>query len=286
MLQWGTSYLAEKGIGESRLTVELLLSHVLQLKRIELYTKFDRPLSEDELSSFKLAFKRRLKHEPIQYIIGTTEFMGLEFQVDKRVLIPRPETEILVEQAVRYARERFSGQPIRILDAGTGSGCIAVSLAKMIQGSTVLAVDISPGALEVAESNASKNGVQTQIRFEERDILRTGQKDFPAAFHLVLSNPPYISASEIAALPPEVREFEPGYAVGDGGDGYTFYRHFAGVARSWLDEGGALMMEVAYNQGDGVRHIFAKEGWRDVRVEKDYDGNPRCLMAFPAEGHS
>jgi len=279
MLQWGTSYLAEKGFEESRLTVELLLAHTLQLKRIQLYTNFDRPLGEDELSAFKLSFQRKLQHEPLQYILGSTEFMGMEFAVDKRVLIPRPETEVLVETSVHFLREHFSGQPVRILDIGTGSGCIAVSLAKMVGNASVTAIDVSEEALAVAEVNAKKNGVEERVKLTVQDILHAGENDFPETFHLIVSNPPYISAKEFADLPPEIRDHEPSSATTDGGDGLSFYRHVARTGRGWLDPRGAVIVEFAYNQPELVSQIFAAAGWQGIQVTKDYDGNPRCLTA-------
>jgi len=279
MLQWGASYLTEKGFEESRLTVELLLARTLKLKRIQLYTNFDRPLGEEELSSFKSSFQKRLQHEPLQYIVGSTEFMGMEFAVDKRVLIPRPETEVLVEKAVHFLQEHFSDQPVRLLDIGTGSGCIAISMAKIVSTATVTAIDVSSDAVAVAEANALKNGVGQQVKFSVRDILHAGENDFPEKFHLIVSNPPYISASEFAGLPPEIREHEPPLATTDGGDGLSFYRHIAHAGRGWLDSEGALIVEFAYNQSVLVKQIFVDGGWHEVQVMKDYDGNPRCLIA-------
>ena len=171
MLQWGTSYLTEKGFDESRLTVELLLCHLLRLKRIQLYTSFDKPLTDAELSSFKGLFQRRLQHEPVQYIIGSTEFMGREFVVDRRVLIPRPETEVLIEHALQFAKEHFAGQPVKILDIGTGSGCIAVSLAASNENAAVVAFDTSAGAVDVARMNAEKNGVEKKVTFSVHNIF-------------------------------------------------------------------------------------------------------------------
>jgi release factor glutamine methyltransferase len=279
MLQWGTLYLTEKGFDESRLNVELLLAHTLRLKRIQLYTNFDRPLLEDELSSFKASFQRRMQHEPLQYIIGTTEFMGLEFSVDKRVLIPRPETEVLVELAVRFVGENYGGRPVRVLDIGTGSGCIAISLVKMISTANVTAIDISEGAAAVAQANASKNGVDERVAIIVQDVLRSEEKDFLAKFQLIVSNPPYISASEFGVLAPEIREFEPPSATTDGGDGLSFYRHISNVGRSWLEPGGSVIVEFAYNQSELVQKIFVDAGWQEVQVTKDYSGTPRCLLA-------
>lgn len=279
MLQWGTSYLAEKGFDESRLTIELLLSHVLRLQRIQLYTNFEKPLSHAELSSFKILLQRRLQHEPLQYIIGTTEFMGREFVVDKRVLIPRPETEVLAEAAVRYAKENFHTFSPKILDIGTGSGCLAVACALMIENASVTAFDISKDAIDVARSNAERNDVGDKSTFSVRDVFTTGPADFPGKFHLVISNPPYISKSEFDGLQPEVREFEPSSATTDGNDGLSFYRCIASIAGYLLEHNGAVIVEHAYNQALAVQEIFGNAGWESIESVRDYSGNPRCLVA-------
>jgi len=279
MLQWGTTYLTEKGFDESRLTVELLLSHVLSLQRIQLYMSFDRPLSEREISLFKEMFQRRLRHEPLQYITGSLEFMGLEFLVDRRVLIPRPETEVLVEHAIKLAADRFAGSPARILDIGTGSGCIAIALAKMIEGSAVTAIDVSEGAIALAKINGEKNGVVERVDFLAKDIFKMESNAFPHPFHLVVSNPPYISTSEFAGLAPEIAEYEPNLATTDGSDGLTFYRHIAKVGKSMLLQDGVVIVECAYNQSIEVQKIFRDAGWSDPEIFKDYSGNPRGLIA-------
>jgi release factor glutamine methyltransferase len=279
MLQWGTSYLAEKGFDESRLTIEVLLSHVLRLKRIQLYTNFEKPLTHAELTSFKILLQRRLQHEPLQYIIGTTEFMGREFLVDKRVLIPRPETEVLAEVTIRYAKENFSSLPSKILDIGTGSGCLAVTCAVMIENAVVTAFDVDKDAIDVARSNAERNGVGDKIAFSVRDVFTAVAADFPEKFHLVISNPPYISKSEFEGLQPEIRKFEPPSATTDGNDGLNFYRCIAGIARPLLESNGAVIVEHAYNQASAVQEIFRDVGWNSLESVRDYSGIPRCIVA-------
>jgi len=279
MLQWGTSYLLEKGFNESRLTVELLLCHLLNLERIQLYTNFDKPLTDAELSLFKGLFQRRLQHEPLQYIIGTTEFMGLEFVVDQRVLIPRPETEVLVEQVIYYAKEHFSGRPLRILDIGTGSGCIAVSLAALLENASIIAFDKSSDAVEVARINAQKNGVEKKIALSVQDVFEISGADFSSKFHLVVSNPPYVSKMEFQELQPEIKKFEPSFAVTDDDDGLNFYRKIADIGRSLLEAEGAIIVEHAYNQLVSARKIFIDAGWGNIRPIGDYGGNHRCLVA-------
>jgi release factor glutamine methyltransferase len=280
MLQWGTSYLTEKGFGEPRLTTELLLAHVLQCKRIDLYTKFDKPLSDHELNTFKVVFKRRLAHEPLQYIVGETEFMGLKFFVDPRVLIPRPETEIVVETAMEICSTRFADQKqIRILDIGTGSGCIAVSCAKMIPASTVRAIDVSADALEVSKQNAEENNVSDRIEFTQLDVLKIHPEDFGEKFHLVVSNPPYIPQHDFEKLELEIRDYEPKLSATDGSDGLSFYRFYSAALQSFLEPNGAIVVEYAYNQAEEVAAIFRTAGWKNIEMRKDYGENFRCLIA-------
>lgn len=279
VLQWGTSFLETKGFDESRLTVELLLSHVLHATRVHLYTNFDKPLTADELASFKALFQRRLQHEPLQYIVGKTEFMGREFIVDKRVLIPRPETEVLVEQVVRCAQENFAGVPVRILDIGTGSGCIAVSCALMVTSAEVIAFDSSGGAVEVARLNAVKNGVAGRVECFVRDLFAVCEADFDRRFHMIVSNPPYIPKSDFDGLEREIRDFEPPLATTDGADGLNFFRRVARIARNLLEPGGAVIVEHAFNQADAVEDIFRLAGWRRIEGVADYSKNPRCLIA-------
>ena len=279
MLKWGTSYLAEKGFDESRLTIEILLSHVLGLERIQLYTNFEKPLNDVELASFKVLLQRRLLHEPLQYIVGTTEFMGMEFLVDKRVLIPRPETELLVECAVRYAKEKSWGIPLHILDIGTGGGCIAVSCAAMIQNAVVTGFDKSTDAIDVAHENATINGVSDRTFFSVRDVFTVSAAHFPNKFQLIVSNPPYVSKWDFAELPTEIREFEPPTATTDGDDGLSFYRRIAGIALPLLQPDGEIILEHAYNQSQAVREIFRDAGWDNLDFLNDYSGNTRCLIA-------
>jgi len=279
MLQWGAAYLSGKGFDESRLTIELLLSHVLHLKRIQLYTSFDKPLTEAELGSFKGLLQRRLQHEPLQYIVGTTEFMGIEFAVDRRVLIPRPETEVLVEQAIRFAQDKLSDQSLRILDVGTGSGCIAVSLAVRFENASVVAIDKSSDAIDVARLNAEKNGVEKRLSFSALDFLESSSSDFSSKFNLIVSNPPYISRAEFNELQPEIREFEPSFAVTDDGDGLSFYRRMSQIGKALLESGGAVFVEHAFDQSESARKIFADAGWGSIEPFNDYSGHRRGFAA-------
>lgn len=278
LITWGTSYLSGKGFDDARLTIELLLAHVLSLQRIHLYTNFDKPLSEAELARFKSLLKRRLENEPLQYIIGETEFMGLPFRVDRRVLIPRPETEVLVELAVRELQARFTDAAAhRVLDIGTGSGCIAVSIAHGLPQSAVTAIDISADAVDVAKENAERNGVAGRIEFFCRDAASCDTMNGP--FHCIVSNPPYISETEFALLAGEVKDHEPAVALADGGDGLKYFRLIATDGKQLLTENGFVIVEHAYDQSGDVQKIFSDQRWKEIRAIKDYSGNFRCVFA-------
>jgi len=280
LITWGTSYLNDKGISDARLNIELLLAHVLHLQRIQLYTNFDKPLSEDELALFKELLKRRLSNEPLQYILGETEFMGLKFAVNRDVLIPRPDTEVLVETVMSKMKEAFSDESeIRILEIGTGSGCIAVSLAKLQSNVRVVALDKSEAAVAVAVENAKRNKVSEKIPFECKDFLTLNENLITEKFHCIVSNPPYISNEEYQQLPKEVKDFEPKNALADGNDGLTFYKAIAEKGKSLLLEKGFVAVEHAYNQSEDVQKIFQQNGWKNIQVIKDYGGNFRCVLA-------
>lgn len=273
LITWGAEYLRSKEIDSPRLTCELLLSSVLRCGRIELYTSFDRPLSPDELANFKNLFKRRLSREPLQYILGETEFMGLKFKVDSRVLIPRPETEVLVEQTLALARDLPRG---RILDIGTGSGNIAISLANYLDGWQVDSIDVSPAALELAAENCAMHGCQGRVQFSHANIhnfMPSGE------YNVIVSNPPYISKTEFADLQPEVRDFEPALATTDGGSGLTFYEIISAFGKSHILKDGWVLVEHAYNQSEAVREIFRNNGYRSVTPVLDYSRVPRVVKA-------
>jgi release factor glutamine methyltransferase len=273
LLGAAADYLRSRGFDEARLHVELLLSHVLRLTRIDLYLQFDRPLTAAEVLQFKELFRRRLTHEPLQYILGETEFMGLALVVDAGVLVPRPETELLVERAIAFASARNS-TPVSVLDACTGSGCIAVSLAHRVPGAVVTGIDISSAALRVAAANAGRH-VPGRVELSEADLF----SDFlpGRTFDLLVSNPPYISAEEFGRLEPEVREFEPRIATTDNADGFTFHRRLAEVARDRLKPEGAVMVEAGFGQAARVAEFFEAAGITGVCITPDYAGIPRIV---------
>ncbi len=251
LINWGREYFEKRQIDNARLEVEWLLAQVLSLKRVDLYVQFEQPLEPAELAQFKQLVLRRVSGEPLQYILGTAPFCEHDFLVTPAVLIPRPESEILIE------RLKQGPDPATILDIGTGSGCLAVTAALLYPAAKVTAVDISPEALEVARENAEHLGAEN-VTFVEMDIL----KDTPdGAFDVVLCNPPYISESEWQFLPQEVREREPTEALGDRGDGLTFFRRLAEIGGAMLTSEGQLIVEIGGRaQAGAVEALFTAVG--------------------------
>lgn len=268
LLEWTRDYFAKKGIEKPRLDAEVLLAHALGIERIHLYTGFDRTLDDKTLSEFRAMVKRRAEHCPVAYITGRKEFMSLAFEVTPDVLIPRPETEMLVEKAIEAARGMEA--PV-VADSGAGSGAIAVAVAVNVPKARVFATDASDAALKVAERNASLNGVEGRIKFLRGEMLEPLKAEGIAGkIDLLLSNPPYVAESEWAGLPEDVRNFEPRVALVSEGDALKYYRVLAGGAAEMLAGGGYLMVEVGQNRAEGVRAIFAEAGLGKVETVKDY----------------
>jgi release factor glutamine methyltransferase len=273
LLNWSGQYLREKSFEDPRLNVELLLSHVLGCSRLDLYTHHDKPLTSEELKIFKAYFKRRLEREPIQYILGEASFMGLKFFVDKRVLIPRPETEILVETALELCRDYKNN--VNILDVGVGSGNIAVCIAKFVNDSCVIGVDVSEDALEVARINVERYALSGRVKLKHCNIFNVPM--FDIKFDIIVSNPPYISTEEMGKVDKEVCEYEPAIATTDSADGLTYYRRLVEIGKLILSEGGSLIVEIAYNQKDDVSRLFSDYGYNDIQAIKDYSRNIRVI---------
>lgn len=273
VLNWTIEYFTSKNIPESRLGAELLLAHVLACKRIELYLQFERILTQGELADYRSFIQRRIKREPVQYILGETEFMGLPFKVSPAVLIPRPDTELLVDCAIEYLRENNFQQP-RILDIGTGSGCIAIALAKFFPDSTMWALEKNSAALEMARENARLN--KTDIQFVESDFWGSGSK-LNTKFNLVVTNPPYISDTDWEGLQPEVLHFEPASALRGGADGLDFYRRSIPLIGNMLEENSAVLFETGYNQAQKVAGMLEKADFATT-IRKDYQQIERVVI--------
>ncbi len=253
---------------------ELLFTEILSCNRAQLYLEKKRKLSLKDSARIAGALRRRISGEPIQYILGKTEFMGLEFKVSPAVLIPRPDTEVLVETVLRYGRKKKSV----ILDIGTGSGCIAVSLAKLLPQSKIYAADISRAALEIARQNARFNGALKRINFLNCDLFppleQHGKK-----YNIIISNPPYIKTKIIKTLETEV-QFEPRAALDGGADGLDFYRRIIKEAPAYLKPGGLLILEIGFDQKKEVGKIFSAGKIFEVKeVIKDYNGINRVVVA-------
>ncbi len=272
LLEWTSAHLTSKGFDETRLHVELLLAHVLHLRRLDLYLQFDRPLKAEELSEFRALYERRLNHEPLQYILGETEFMGMRLLVSPSVLIPRPETEILVEQVLAILGD---GRTRTILDVGCGAGTIGIPIAARFPAIRVVSFDCDSAALEVARRNAELHRV-TNMEFVRGSILEDGVDGAP--FDMVLSNPPYVPREEWTSLQEEVRSFEPRTALTDEGDGLSFYRRIGTLLPVLLSKNGTIAVEVGHDQAGEVSRIFDESGVVNIRKIKDYAGIDRVVL--------
>jgi release factor glutamine methyltransferase len=269
LITWGADYFKKRGISSARLTMELMLAHVLKLTRFDLYLQFDRPLAETELTTLRQMVRRRANHEPLQYILGVAHFYRREFEVTPAVLIPRPETELLVEEALRRASS------LRCLDVGTGSGCIGVTIAIERPETEVVAIDASADAIAVAQRNATLLGARN-IRLRTVDFFDDAKVGELGSFDLIVSNPPYIPADEIATLEPEVREYEPHLALTDFQDGLRFYRRMLEVLPRLLRLQGNVFLEVGYGQAPTLKRMFLEGGY-GVDVLTDLDRVERIL---------
>lgn len=268
------------GVPDARAESEYLLTHILKCKRHELFMNSGKPLTDEELSLLEEYIKRRIGREPAQYITGEVEFRGLAFKVTRDTLIPRPETELLVEEALHAARASGEGG-IKIIDLCTGSGCIAVSVAKELPGCRVYATDISGKALKVARENAVKNGVAGRVGFFEGDLFKPlSSSNLYSRINLVLSNPPYVSGADMDKLAPEVKDYEPREALYGGEDGLDFIRSIINGSQEYLLPGGYLIMEIGYGQAQSIKDIALKTGFFEgIEVKKDYSGIERIFKA-------
>lgn len=268
LLRWTTNYFAEKGIDNPRLDAELLLANVLKLDRVGLYLNYDRPLSRDELDVARPLVKKRGQREPLQYLLGSTEFWSLPFKVTPAVLIPRADTEILVEEAL--ARAGSAGE---LLDVGTGSGAIVISLASELSDWQLTGLDISAAALAIARENIELNQVAERVHLVQGDLAELPVQQYD----LIVSNPPYIAQQEWDELMPEVRCFEPQLALLAENEGLGCYQQLAAQADSRLKSGGWLLLEVGYQQADSVQELLIAAGLSNLFIRKDYSGQPRVV---------
>lgn len=282
LIRLAADHLRKSGVGSARLDAELLLGHVLGVDRLALYVGFDRPVMEDEVAAYRRLIAARARRVPVAYLVGYKEFCGLRFAVDPNVLIPRPETELLVERLVGYLTEqgdRHDGA-IRVVDVGTGSGAIAVSVAVKVPTAHVYATDLSPAALAVAARNAQAHGVQERVTFLSGNLLGPLPRALMGHVHAVACNPPYIPTPELGGLEPEVRQ-EPRLALDGGPDGLAVYRKLCREVGPWLQPGGMLVLEVGAGQSKPVQQLLSQPAgrWR-TEVYHDYAGYDRIVTAF------
>jgi release factor glutamine methyltransferase len=272
VLDWTRGHFDKQQVDDPRLTSEILLGHVLTLPRVKLYMDLDRPLTKDELATYRALIQRRLAGEPTQYLVGFREFYGRKFAVDDRVLIPRSETELLVEAALRDVKK---DEPSRVLDLCTGSGCVAISIAAERPQASVWATDLMPGPIEVAKKNAEALGVDGRVTFFQGDLLAAVPEG--ATFDVIVSNPPYVKTSDLATLQREVQK-EPRAALDGGADGLDLIRRVVTDGLPRLKPGGLLALEIGDEQGDAVKEIMTRAGCRDVHIEKDLARHDRIAL--------
>lgn len=268
LLKWTAEYFAGKGVDSPRLDAELLLADSLGLDRVGLYLQYDRPLDQAELEAYRARVQRRAQREPVQYILGEAEFWSLPLHVGPAVLIPRPDTEVLVEEALKRLPETG-----RVLDVGTGSGAIAIAIAQERPQVTVLALDRSRAALEVAARNVARHHLEARVQLVEGDLVQLPE----GPYDLVVSNPPYIPTADWEGLMPDVHDHEPRLALDGGADGLDAYRALAVQAPRILRPGGWFMVEVGIGQAEAVATLFAEAGLQSTGVRNDYAGIPRVV---------
>jgi len=281
LLKVSTDYLKSKGIENSRLNAEVLLAHQLNLERIRLYLNFNQPLTGKEISGYRSLIKRRITLEPLQYITGTQEFWSLDFVVDRHVLIPRPETEIAVEQAIILAKtiEHNEDQSLKILDLGTGCGPISIAFAKEMPGVLIWATDISEKALNVARTNASKHDVADRLEFRQGDLWEPFLND-TCLFDIVVSNPPYVTSGEYNDLSPDIRDNEPRLALDGGEDGMYYLKKIIKGAHDFMNPGGWIILEMAPSQTQEALTIIDQTGdYEKMARIKDYSRSYRVVIA-------
>jgi release factor glutamine methyltransferase len=277
LMKFAIDHLEKLGFEETRLTVELLLSHALGCQRIQLYTSFDKPLTKEELAKFRSVYERRLVHEPVQYIVGSSNFMGLHLRVDPSVLIPRPETETLVEQVMILAKELESEREISIIELGSGSGNIAIALAKFIKNAEILSIDNSAEAVELARENAISCKVDSKTDFRVIDMFEPVDQLLLKRFDILVSNPPYISKEDWEGLSTDVKRFEPRNALTDFKEGYEFHQRIIELAPYLLRNNGTVFVEVGHGQAKHVAEMMRTSGFSDILSVPDLQGIQRVI---------
>jgi release factor glutamine methyltransferase len=273
-----TRWLEERGAESPRLAAERLLAHVLACKRVDLYLESERRVGEPELAPYRQLVRAHAAGTPLQYLVGETEFMGLRFRTDKRALIPRPETEILVDALVKLWQS--TSRPQRVLELGVGSGAIAVSLAALLPRVEVWSTESRADSAALARENARRHDVESRVHILVMDRFAALSADLEEGFDAVVSNPPYVSTDELETLPSVVRDHEPWVALHGGADGLDFHRTLCSQGLFFLAPGGTLVVEIGATQGDRVRELFGNAGLHGVRILRDYAGHDRIVLGI------
>ena len=274
ILEWTTSFFSDKGSPSARLDAELLLSELLKLERIHLYTNFDRPLTQVELDAYRALVKRRAQGEPIAYILGHREFWTLDLEVSPAVLIPRPDTETLVQAALdRIPKEKNW----KVLDIGTGSGAIALSIASERPSLSMIATDISPEALAMARKNAENHDLAEMVDFMESDLFKN-LDELKNSLDMIVTNPPYIGESEREDMGPGVAKYEPSSALFAGDDGLQILKTLIPASLGYLKDGGFLLTEIGYKQGEDVKKLFQETGFQNIEILQDFGQRDRVVL--------
>lgn len=271
-------YFEKNGIDSPRLDAEVLLAELLDMERIKLYVNFDYPLNDDEIAKYREMIKKRAQHIPVAYIIGHKEFMSLDFFVNKDVLLPRPETEILVEYLIDHFQEKDM-ESINIVEVGTGSGAIMVSLGHYLENARILGVEIDSDALAVTRKNIERFSLEDRLKVTKGDLLKPLIKREIKNVDLLVSNPPYISEEEMGNLPPEVKQ-EPETALYGGREGLDIYKDLIPQSRQVLKNNGMIALEIGYQQAKDVRKILEKNNFKNIEVRQDYADKDRFIIAY------
>jgi len=281
LLEWTTPFFARKAVDAPRLSAELLLAHVLGVPRIRLYTDYERVVEQRQLSAFRELVQRAAEHEPIAYLTGKAHFFNLEIEVNRDVLIPRPDSETLVENVLQLARNDPAMHSPRILELCTGSGCIAAAIAAHLKSASIIATDISAAAIALAQRNIQRLGLQERVSLAQGDLYDALSGCVDARpFDLIVANPPYIPTAQIARLDRNVRDYEPLAALDGGPDGLTLHRRIVEGAAQRLRPGGRIYLEIAFDQGEPAARILqGNPQWDDVRILRDSAGHQRVLTS-------
>jgi release factor glutamine methyltransferase len=273
VIKLSTEYLQKKGVESPRANAEILLAEILKGRRLELYLSFDKPLAENEVQIYREAIRKRGLRIPFQYIVGNVEFYGLKLIVNESVLIPRPETELLVEKIIN---ESDKSANLKILDIGSGSGNISLSIAKNLPSSKIVSIDISENALAVANQNAELNSLQERVEFKLFDIMKDDLNSL-GKYDLIVSNPPYVSENDYENLEPELKNYEPKIALSDNSDGISFYKRIIELSDQILSKPGKIYFELGMGQSKQVQNLFEQKWFSNITVTKDYSGIDRII---------